>query len=210
MEISKTKVTLFILLVIALISCVIGYINLQHKYIVKLPKNNMTIEYQTDKYENTQTTSVVDIPEARSILEGGPFYFGENIMLSSGTIINVENKGYIDDIKNGRVNVDFLGHDYVDRTKYIALYVTVYNNKNSIISFSKEDFEIGFWEEKDVLRKRYFNIETLENIKGIFSMTDISPFTKREGYVFIPIKDSKMDNFYFKFTVEGIPVVFRK
>lgn len=209
-EISKTKVVLFIVFVLSILIMIFAYFHLQNVYIVNLNKNNMKIEYQETNYVNNETTSVVDIPNARSILNGSPFYFGENIMLSSGTIVNVEEKGYIDDITAGEIKVDFLGQEYVDRTKYIALYVTVYNNQNKSINLKQEDFEIGYLSKDNIFQKAYFKNDSLKKLKGIFSLDTIHPYTKREGYVFIPIEDVKMDNFYFKFEIENVPLIYRK
>jgi hypothetical protein len=209
-EISKTKVTLFVLLIISIIACIVGYFNMQNKYITNLSKNNMKIEYLNSAYVGTKSITSVDLPEARSILTGGPFNFGENILLSSGVIVNVENKGYIDDITNGTKQIDFLGHEYVDRTKYVALYLTIYNNTDKNYVIDEKDLEVGYYkEETQYFKKSHYIADSKTNIKGAFSLNTISPYTKREGYIFIPVEDDKIDNFYFKLLIDNIPVVFR-
>ena len=209
-ELSKTKLTLFILLIVMVVVASISFYQFRNQYNLTLTKNNMKIEYLKEDYVNSKAMSVVEVPEARNVLTGGPFNFGENILLSSGTIVNVENRGYIDDITNGRVMVDFLGQEYVDYTKYIALYVKVYNNTNINHNLKGEDFEVGYVKDgKEYFTKSTFNNEVISRMKGIFSLNTILPYTIREGYVFIPVDDAKLNNFYFKLNIDGIPLVFR-
>lgn len=209
-EISKTKVVLFILLVVAVLLCIVGYISMQNKYITNLSKHGLDIEYLNNPYVGTKSMTSMDLPESRSILTGGPFKFGENILMSSGVVVSVKNKGYIDDITNGATQIDFLGHEYVDRTKYIALYLTVYNNTDKDYVLTEEDLEIGYYKEnKQYFKKSNFVADSKVNIKGIFSLNTISPYTIREGYVFIPVEDKKIDNLYFKILIDNIPVIFR-
>ena len=211
-ELSKTKLTLFILLIVMIVVASVSFYQFRNQYNLTLTKNNMQIEYLENKYDNSKAISVVDVPEARNVLTGGPFKFGENILLSSGVIVNVENKGYIDDISNGRVMIDFLGHEYVDYTKYIALYVKVYNNTNIDYILKNEDFEVGYIKEESehFTKSNFYNNDVTAKLKGIFSLNTILPYTIREGYVFIPIEDTKLNNFYFKLNIDGIPLVFRK
>lgn len=206
-EISKFKVGLFLTAILLIVFCLFVFGKMQHKYDIELVKNNMKIEYLDYDFINSETLKVDSLSKARSILKGGPFKFDENIELSSGIIVNVKNKGFIDDITNGEIMVDFMGHDYVDRNKYMALYITVYNNTEDDLILDGTDFEIGYRDNNMYIKKNY-NDGGLTNVKNIFSLNTISAYTKREGYIFIPIENNKLEDYYFKILINNTPIIY--
>jgi hypothetical protein len=158
-------------LVISIIACIVGYFNMQNKYITNLSKNNMKIEYLNSAYVGTKSITSVDLPEARSILTGGPFNFGENILLSSGVIVNVENKGYIDDINN---DIDDIEKDITNNIKPTItssnIVSTVRNSngyKNDLNDkVSTDSFESHKKDMDDYLRTTFFTINNNINKKA--------------------------------------------
>ena len=206
MKDNSLKIILSIILIVVIVVSGIYVYNDKNKYTI-LKEEAFAGKLYQDLQINDEVVKYTDTVTFREMLDGGNFKFNETIRVGD-VFITVEKPCYV----NGFVDTEYItltGGKKKHDSKYARFFVQIVNNSSEEILFTEESFVMGY--ENDIMLETPLTDNSYwGKVENSFGLSKLEAYTRRTGYIYFPINETKLKDLYLKVGVGDIPVIFTK
>ena len=201
------KTVLSVILVFVILISGFHVYNSKNRF-TTLSKHDCVGKLYSELQINDEPVKYTDTVSFREILSGGDYHFEETIRVGD-VFITVEEKGYVEGITNQEF-INMSGETVVNKDKYALFFVQVVNNSNEIINFSEESFTMGYDKNDVIYTVPVPNNSYWGKVENSFYLGELPAYTRRTGYIYFPITETKFKDYFLKVDAGKLPVIFTK